>query len=144
MTQLRTHAAALAVAIALGGAVTLGSADARNPGAATPTEVGGLHCVPAAYDQIRLPAAASVDDIRVFVTPGSPSAGAALVRVETNRGDRVLRVRGDGSRGLAFQPALVASTYHVSVDPVFSAPTSACIERIELWSRGARVAVVHP
>jgi hypothetical protein len=135
------------VAAPLGLAILLAftSANARDPAhhVGDPASTS-MQCAPAAYQAVHLPPGTEVDDIWVFVSEGSPLDGSSLIRVETDAGDRMVRVRGESSLGLSFRPALRATTYHVSVDPVFSAPTGACVERIELRSRGATLAIVRP
>lgn len=101
-------------------------------------------CTPAHFQDIRLPFPVTVDEIRVVVADHSPAAGAVTITVDAGPFDRVLRVRGPLSRRLSFAPALSGQVFHVSLDPVFEAPTSACIERVELVRAGVPVAVVEP
>lgn len=101
-------------------------------------------CTPAHIQDIRLPFPISVDEVRVVVADHSPPAGAATVRVDAGPFDRVLRVHGPLSQGIKFEPALAGRVFHVSLDPVFEAPTAACIERVELMRDGVPLAVVEP
>ena len=99
-------------------------------------------CSEAAIEELRLPVVAAVDEVRVDVARTSPAAGAALVRVDVGRFGRRLRVEGTDSR-LKFAPALTGKRFQVSLDPVFNASKSACIERITLLRGGTPIATVR-
>jgi hypothetical protein len=101
-------------------------------------------CAPASIRDVQLARPAEVDEIRVIVADDSPAAGAATITVEAGPSDRVLSVHGRVSHGLSFHPALQAVSFRVELDPVLAAPASACVARVELRSRGALVATVHP
>ena len=100
-------------------------------------------CTPAAIRDLRFPVPIPVDEIQVVVRTGSPVHGAALVRLESASADRIVRV-GAASKRLSFRPAIVSASFTVSLDPVLTAATDACIERVELRSAGARIATVVP
>jgi hypothetical protein len=93
---------------------------------------------------VRLPAPVQVDEIRVVVDRHSPVAGAAAIRVDDGRFDRIVRVSGTISKNLRFDPVLVSSAFQVTLDPVFDAPRGACVARVELVHGGVTVATVVP
>jgi hypothetical protein len=99
-------------------------------------------CTEAGLARVRLDRAAAVDEIRVQVAPGSPTRGAATVTVEAGLSDRVVRVLGDGARGLRFSHPLTAREFRVALDPVFDASASACVEGVVLLHHGKVVATV--
>ena len=113
----------------------IATADSRSP---------PPRCTPAAIADISLPFPVAVDEIRVVVATNSPVAGAATVRIDSGRFDRVLRVFGATSKRLSFTPALASRVFQISLDPVFEAPLAACIERVELVRAGVTIAVVEP
>lgn len=115
------------------------NAPARAPRVETPQR-----CPAAAVRTVRLPTVVAVDEIRVVVDDRSPHAGAASVRVAAGSFDRVVRVRGAASKAVSFSPALQGAEFDVVVDPVFTAVTGSCIERIELRHGGLPIAVVRP
>lgn len=132
MARRSSHPALPAAAALVAAMGWTGPAPARS---AEPVE-----CPQAAIADVDLPAGAVVDEIRVIVAAGS--RGAAEVHVESADGDRVVHVDG-GSRGLSFFPALDGDALRISLDPVFVGP-AACVERIELYGGGARLARVVP
>ncbi len=101
-------------------------------------------CPAAEVVDVRLPGPVAVDEIRVVVARRSPVAGAAAIRVDDGRFDRVVRVRGSQPKALRFAPALESAAFQVSLDPVFDAPRGACVERVELVRGGVTVATVKP
>ena len=125
------------IAILLSGGVSAVEADTRPP-------PRPRSCTPAAIEDIRLPFPVTVDEVRVVVADHSPPSGATTVRVDAGAFDRVVRVHGPLSQRLTFEPGLAGQVFHVSLDPVFEAPTTACIERVELVRRGVALAVVEP
>jgi len=100
-------------------------------------------CAQAAIADIRLPRLGSIDEIVVQVADNSPELGAARITVEADEFYRALNVHG-GSHGLAFSTPLVSAEFRVILDPTLSAPAPACVESIELRSRGRLVAAVRP
>lgn len=99
-------------------------------------------CVPAAIEDVKLPGPVEVDEIRVQLREASPESGAARVEVTTGEFDRVLWVGGAAGHGLQFHPSLRDDSFRVHVDPVLSAPASACVGRVELRSGGDVVAAI--
>lgn len=108
-----------------------------------PVQAAARSCSEAAIVDVRLPRYERVDELRVVVARSSPETGAARVVVATGEFDRVMYVRG-GSHGLSFSTPLTGNRFRVSLDPVLGAPAAACVERIELRSRGRLVAAVNP
>lgn len=107
--------------------------------------VAAAECPQVEFKDVRLPAPVLVDEIRVVLDRHTPLAGAAAVRVDDGRFDRVVRVRGTApTKRLQFEPALVSSAFQVSLDPVFDAPRGACVARVELVRGGVTVATVKP
>jgi hypothetical protein len=101
-------------------------------------------CTPADIRDVVLDQATQIDGVRVVVARRSPIGGQVAVRVADGQSDRIVRIRGSLSRVLEFRPALSASQFQVSLDPIFEAARGACVERIELLRGGQPVATVRP
>lgn len=101
-------------------------------------------CAAADIQDVVLDQATQVDDVRVVVARRSPVGGEVAVRVAGGESDRVVRIRGTVSKVLEFRPALSASQFQVSLDPIFEASRGACVERVELLRDGRPVATVRP
>jgi len=101
-------------------------------------------CTPGHVEVVRLAKAMPIDEIRVDVSRLSPSHGATNVYVWDGRFMRVLRIRGQASQRLSFSPPINSDRLHVSLEPVYTAPTNACVDRVELRVKGTAVAEVTP
>jgi hypothetical protein len=101
-------------------------------------------CTPADIRDVVLDQATQIDGVRVVVARRSPVGGQVAVRVADGQSDRIVRIRGSLSRVLEFTPALSASQFQVSLDPIFEASRGACVERIELLRGGQPVATIRP
>ncbi len=101
-------------------------------------------CPEISLQSIRMSSRVAVDEIRVIVAQTSPDTGAATISVEAGRFGQVVRVRGNGSRGLKFTRPLRGHQFEVSLDPVFEAQRSACVEQILLLRAGQLVAAITP
>lgn len=132
----------LLVAVVVGATATHGSAGGTRAGG---PRVRTATCAEAAIARVAMPTGSAIDGVRVILAPGSSPSGAADVAVHAGAFDRVVHVRGD-SRALQFSPPLVADAgaLAVTIDPVWDAATTACVERIELLHGGAIVNTVHP
>lgn len=133
-----------AISIGAGAAQRLSSEDPELGAARAPRTAPAHRCTPATMRTVRLPTVVTVDEIRVVVDRHSPDLGAASVRVAAGAHDRVVRIQGASSKAVSFAPALYGAEFDIMVDPVFSAVTGSCIDRIELRHGGLPVAVVQP
>lgn len=102
-------------------------------------------CPDAAIRDLHFGGEVAVDQVRVELRGGDDDAeAAAIVQVSSGRFFRRLVVARMGARGLRFEPALRGDTFRVALDPEWSAPPSACVERIVLLHEGREVAVITP
>jgi hypothetical protein len=102
-------------------------------------------CPDAAITDVHLGHEEWIDAIWVELSPTEHDDGAA-VQVEVSAGAslRKLIVAEHGARGLRFSPGMHGDTFHVALDPDFTAKTGACVERVVLLRDGAEVASVIP
>ena len=142
--QMRRMVAVSAAAalLLLSGSSTIVAADVASTSAPASATTG--QCAEVSLQSIRLGSRVSVDEIRVIVARHSPDSGAAKISVEAGRFGRVVRVMGNGSRGLKFTRPLKGHLFEVSLDPVFTAQRSACVEQILLLRAGHLVAAIKP
>ncbi len=141
MSQRRLQITSIALSCGLLVFVALASAKTDNR-VSRVTKV--KQCSPGHVEEVKLPGPVPIDEIRVDVSRLSPRNGASNVYVWDGRFTRVVRIRGQLSQRLAFSPPIMSDRLHVSVEPVFSAKRTACVDRVELRVAGAAVAHVTP
>lgn len=88
-----------------------------------------------AREEFRVTAAAAVDGFVV-----DARGGKTTVKVSAGGFERVLRLSGDGARGLRFAPALEGDVFTVTVER----EAGACLEKLTLLGGKTTVAVVTP
>lgn len=133
-----TRALPLLLALWLPSTAADAAAEAGAGGKTLPT------CAAADIQDVILDQTTPIDGVRVVVARRSPIGGQVAVRVAGGESDRVVRIRGTVSKVLEFRPAISASQFQVSLDPILEASRGACVERIELLREGRAVATVRP
>jgi hypothetical protein len=93
--------------------------------------------------RVELSVPVGFDEVRVVVGAGRPG-GASAVTVVAGDSDRRVTAFGRGRWALAMTDMLPAGPVLVAVEPVLDAPSSACIERVELVRGGAVIAAALP
>ncbi len=102
-------------------------------------------CASAAITDFALEQVVDIDEIRVHLAQGSPQGAASLLTVETADTDRVLELHDEEFKAVQFAPAMRSHSFRISLFPsenVHLAP--ACVESVELLTKGASVFVYKP
>lgn len=141
MSPRRLQLVAIALSCMLLALVAMASA--KTPGHRS-ARLQQTACVPELVEEVLLPGPTPIDEIRVDVARYSPAQGAVNVFVWDGTSTRVLRIRGGASQRLSFSPPITSERLHVSVEPVYTAPSSACVDRVELRNAGNPVVAVLP
>jgi hypothetical protein len=107
-----------------------------------PPRIAGIDCADASRVEVAVPPD-GIDEIRVVVANAAPGA-ATDVSVLGARSDRRVRAAGTGTWGVALTSPIAGDHLLIAVEPVLDASAGACVDRVELLSRGAVVAIARP